>query len=69
MTMTGTTVFPSCTFACTSVEGGDADSGSPNGVSDSAGTGGAVAGGGKGNAGNDPGLRVLLVGSGTYATN
>jgi len=69
MMMTGTTMFPSCTFACASVEGGDANSGSPDGVSDSAGTGGAVAGGGKGDAGNDPGLGVPSVGSGTYATN
>jgi len=60
---------PSCAFACASVEGGDADSGSPDGASDSAGTGGTVASGGKGDAGNDPGLGVPSVGSGTYATN
>src|SRR6266581_9246435 len=56
--MMGTSVFPSCTLTCASVEGGGADSGLPNGTSDSAGAGDAVARGGKGGAGDDPGLGV-----------
>lgn len=56
--MTGTTVFPSCAFACSSVEEEGANSGSADGASDSAGAGGAVAGGGKGDPGDDPGPGV-----------
>src|SRR5712672_2271418 len=49
--MTGTTVFPSCAWACVSVVAG-ADPRSPGGVPASAEAGGAVAGEGTGEAGD-----------------
>jgi hypothetical protein len=55
--MTGTTVFPSCAFVWVSAAGG-ADPCSLDGALDSAEAGGAVADGGEGDAGDEPGLGV-----------
>src|SRR6267142_3040813 len=59
--MTGTTVFPSCAFVCVVSTAGGVDPCSPaDGAPGSARAGGAVAvaGGGKGDAGDEPGLGV-----------
>ena len=57
--MTGTTVLPSCPFVCVVSAAGGVDPRSPDGVPNSV-EAGAIAGGGggKGDAGDEPGVGV-----------